>query len=193
MKGEKPCAEDAIKSPKRYLWFSISAVLCVCFALLAFVVLRQKTPKVRSLEPLPSPLVPVAPVETLATTLDSVAVFHRALWRRPQPDDTILNAQRRDWSDAEGVTHWDWFLAISPGPQLQAWFATNPFSLQKVSQPRSSHLRDLAQAPAWFPKDFVNLDVFEALSGNFLLVVDPETKGIFLSDSGGGLTRPVAR
>lgn len=96
---------------------------------------------------------PAVSAETLARTVDSDAVFARALWRRPQPDDVIKNAERRDWSDAEGVTRWDWFLEVQPGPALMAWLDTNPFSLHKSEAPQPAIPPAEAPRPEWFPKE----------------------------------------
>ena len=131
--------------------------------------------------------------ETLARTVDFDAVFGRALWRRPQPDDVIKNAERRDWSDAEGVTRWDWFLEVQPGPALQEWLDTNPFSLHKSEAPQPVIPPAEAPRPEWFPKDAAAFDVFVSSSSSFLILREPVTRKVYLSDSGGGLARPVSR
>ena len=136
---------------------------------------------------------PIVPAETLARTVEFDAVFARALWRRPQPDDVIKNAERRDWSDAEGVTRWDWFLEVQPGPALQAWLDTNPFSLHKSEAPQPAIPPAEAPRPEWFPKEAAAFEVFVSSNTSFLMLRDPATQKVYLSDSGGGLAKPVSR
>ncbi len=167
-------------------------LLCVCFALLALLTLRKPSPPEVPIGALPVRSAPVPSVDVLATTLDPAEVFHRALWRRPLSDDTIVNAQRRDWSDAQGVTHWDWFLEVRPSANLQAWFETNPFSLHLVNSLSLDKTADGAPIPDWFPKDFDGMEVFEGFSGNLRLIRALKTSSLFLSDSGSGFARPSA-
>jgi hypothetical protein len=54
---------------------------------------RAPSPSLPAPEERPAPAVPT---ETLARTVDFDAVFGRALWRRRQPDDVIISAERRD-------------------------------------------------------------------------------------------------
>ena len=172
-------------------------LLLVCGLLARGWILRQPVPTQpvpslpASLEPVAAPL-PEPPVETLARNLNAQEVFRRALWRRPQEDDVIQNAERREWSDAEGVTRWEWFLVVTPGSVLDAWLNTNPFSLQKVERPREGGPVSSSGAPEWFPKDFPGKEIFQSNVGNFLLVRDAANGRIFLADSGGGLARSVA-
>ena len=49
---------------------------------------------------------------------DPVKIFQRACWASPTSEDTILHAERREWSDAEGVLKWEWFLVVEPSPAL---------------------------------------------------------------------------
>jgi hypothetical protein len=136
---------------------------------------------------------PAIPAETLARTVHFDTVFARALWRRPQPEDVIKNAERREWSDAEGVTRWDWFLEVQPGPALRTWLDTNPFSLHKSESPTPAIPPAEAPRPEWFPKEATGFEVFVSSSSSFLMLLDPATQKIYLSDSGGGLAKPVVR
>ena len=136
---------------------------------------------------------PAVPEETLARTVDFDAVFARALWRRPQPDDVIKNAERRDWSDAEGVTRWDWFLEVQPGAALLAWLDTNPFSLHKSEAPKPAIPPAEALRPEWFPKEGAAFEVFVSSSTSFLMLRDSATQKVYLSDSGGGFAKPISR
>ena len=193
---QAPRATASSKKPSRRLL--VIWGLLVVFGLLArALVLRQ--PSQRELHPAqPAAVEPVAvptpapPAETLARNLNAQEVFRRALWRRPQEGDVIQNAERREWSDAEGVTRWEWFLVVTPSPALDEWLKTNPFSLQKVERPREGGPGSSERAPDWFPKEFPGKDVFQSNVGNFLLVRDAENGRIFLADSGGGFARSVA-
>ena len=167
-------------------------LLLVCGLLARGWILRRPAPSLPAapesvVAPLPEP-----PAETLARNLNAQEVFRRALWRRPQEDDVIQNAERREWSDSEGVTRWEWFLVVTPGPALEAWFHTNPFSLQKVERPREGGPGSSGETPDWFPKEFPGKEIFQSNVGNFLLVRDAAGGRIFLADSGGGLARSVA-
>ncbi len=80
-------------------------------------------------------------------------VFKRALWRRPAPGDKILHAERREWTkdNAEGVAHWQWFLAVEPGAALKSWLRDqNPFSVHPVGNADAPKING---APPWFPAD----------------------------------------
>ena len=136
---------------------------------------------------------PAIAVETLDRTVHFDTVFARALWRRPQPEDVIKNAERREWSDADGVTRWDWFLEVQPGPALRTWLDTNPFSLHKSESPTPSIPPAEAPRPEWFPKEAAAFEVFVSSSSSFLMLRDPSSQKVYLSDSGGGLARPIAR
>jgi len=172
-------------------------LLLVCGLLARGWLLRQTAPsqpgpiQSAAVEPVAVPP-PEPPAETLARNLNAEEVFRRALWRRPQEGDVIQNAERREWSDAEGVTRWEWFLVVAPGPVLDEWLNTNPFSLQKVERPREGGPGSSGGAPDWFPREFPGKEIFQSNVGNFLLVRDVANKRIFLADSGGGLARPVA-
>ena len=91
---------------------------------------------------------------TLTTTMPPDEVFKRALWRRPALDDKILHTERREWTkdSADGVAHWQWFLAVEPGPALKAWLREqNPFSVHPVGIAGAPEING---APGWFPADF---------------------------------------
>ena len=46
------------------------------------------------------------------------AVFQRAFWKRPTLDDTILQAELREWTDEENIPHWQWFIVLEPSADL---------------------------------------------------------------------------
>ena len=49
---------------------------------------------------------------------DPAKVFQRAFWASPTDDDEILHAERREWSDAQGLRKWQWFLVVEPSAPL---------------------------------------------------------------------------
>ena len=186
-----PANGGGVKS--RLLRWLVPAVVCGATAL--WLSRRTAAPSLPVVGTAPAtvsaPAIP--PAETLARTVHFDTVFARALWRRPQPEDVIKNAERREWSDAEGVTRWDWFLEVQPGPALRTWLDTNPFSLHKSESPTPAIPPAEALRPEWFPKEATGFEVFVSSSSSFLMLLDPATQKIYLSDSGGGLAKPVVR
>lgn len=139
----------------------------------------------RALRPAPTP--ETAPGESLEKSFPPELVFRRAFWRRPTPDDRILHAVRREWSDSEGVTRWHAFLAVEPGPALREWLATNPFSLATV--PTIS--REIPDPPGWFPKKFEGFTVQQSTNGNMLILTAPGGSPVYFTDHGKGFARPA--
>jgi hypothetical protein len=140
----------------------------------------------RAMRPEPPPA--AAPGETLQKSFPPELVFRRAFWRRPTPEDRILHADRREWSDSGGVTRWQAFLAVEPGPTLRAWLATNPFSLATVPSPS----REIPNPPAWFPKKTYGFTIQQSPIGNMLLLTAPGGSPVYFTDHGQGFTRPAA-
>ncbi len=132
------------------------------------------------------------PGETLARIEDAQVVFRRALWRKPQPDDKVVNAIRREWSDGDGVTRWDWYLVVDPGAALKAWLATNPFSLKRVERPREGGASRAPGRPEWFPKSLAGFEVYQGSMGDLVFIRDGSTQRIYLADSGAGFAKAVS-
>ncbi len=123
---------------------------------------------------------------TMAVKTDPAAVFQQALWRRPSAEDKILHAVRREWitEPTRGVAHWQWFLAIEPGPALRKWlreensFAVHPAAAAPVSA-----------APGWFPQDFSDCEILTGgTTGHLVLLFTRDGKTLYATDTGGGLT-----
>lgn len=118
---------------------------------------------------------------------DHEEIFRRAFWRRPAPDDTIVHAEGRQWTDpASGdVLHWQWFIAVQASPELHAWLRdTNPFSL------RPAESLALPSAPSWFPAEAGDLEVFQGGAGASLVMAYRRTdRTVFAASSGKGLSR----
>lgn len=127
----------------------------------------------------------LAPGETLEKSFPPHLIFRLAFWRPPTPEDRILHADRREWSDAQGVTRWEAFLAVEPGPALHEWLATNPFSLATVP----SMVRDIPKPPAWFPKKTAGFTIQQALHGHMVLLTAPGGSPVYLADHGKGFAR----
>lgn len=138
----------------------------------------------------PAPPLPGKEEEQATTAFPPELVFSRAFWRRPDPADQIRHAERREWSDPEGVTRWQFFLAVDPGPALSQWLATNPFSLVTVTTVE----RDIPDPPEWFPAPgtATGATLQQSVSGN-LVVITPSGSGtVFVTDHGRGFSRPVS-
>jgi hypothetical protein len=82
---------------------------------------------------------------------------------------------------------------VQPGSALRTWLDTNPFSLHKSESPTPAIPPAEAPRPEWFPKEATGFEVFVSSSSSFLMLLDPATQKIYLSDSGGGLAKPVVR
>jgi hypothetical protein len=115
-------------------------------------------------------------------------VFKRALWRRPAPDDKILHAERREWTEdnAEGVAHWQWFLAVEPGPALKKYLERNPFSVRPA---QTLPPKTMEKAPAWFPRDYADLDIRTGgNTGSLVFLYSRKGNTIYAANRGDGFT-----
>lgn len=123
------------------------------------------------------------------TNADPEEVFKRALWRRPAPDDKILHAERREWTEGsgKGTDHWQWFLGIEPGAALKTWLREqNPFSVQPVA---STSVPAIKGAPEWFPSDYAAFIVQAGGSqGNLVFLISRKGNTIYATCSGTGFT-----
>ena len=65
-----------------------------------------------------------------STVTDPAIVFQKAFWKRPTSEDQILHAERREWQSQDGLSKWQWFITVKPGPALVAHLITdNAFML----------------------------------------------------------------
>jgi len=126
---------------------------------------------------------------TLAMTMPAEEVFKRALWRRPTPEDKILHAERREWTkdSHQGVAHWQWFLAVEPGPALKKWLREkNPFSVQRVA---ATAVPEIQGAPLWFPTEFSSYEIQAGSPrGSLVLLWSREGDTLYATGSGTGFT-----
>jgi hypothetical protein len=130
---------------------------------------------------------------SVQTNLDPAFIFGRAFWRKPGKGDGIIAAEARTWLDqAARVERWQWFIAVSPSPELRHWlFEENPFEL--VAAGANSGKRSWEDAPAWFPtsSQLIEFAEFRAHGSFLALFVDPKTGNIFASDRGSGFAAAV--
>ncbi|MGY8688966.1 MAG: hypothetical protein ACKVHP_14690, partial [Verrucomicrobiales bacterium] len=106
------------------------------------------------------------PSESLAVKTDQADIFRRAFWRRPDATDKIFHAERREWTEdgAEGLSRWQWFLAVETGPGLRKWLREdNAFGVQ----PADTIV--IHEAPTWFPRDIGNFEIHLSDAGGTLV------------------------
>lgn len=120
-----------------------------------------------------------------STFTDPALVFQKAFWKRPTAEDEILHAERREWQDKDGLSKWQWFIAVKPSPALVDHLITdNAFMLT----PRSGGYEN-AEAPKWFPTEAPQ--TFANPNGTFCILWDKEANLLHATDSGNGF-RPGA-
>ena len=118
---------------------------------------------------------------------DPVKIFQRAFWASPTDEDTILHAERREWSDGEGVLKWEWFLVVEPSPALlKRLLDDNAFGLVQAKS-----AADIAHAPKWFAFDANESAVMKSPHSDMQLVFSRDNKVLHATDSGLGF-RPGA-
>lgn len=140
-------------------------------------------------------LVPAGPTPTVSvevkppdqTIVDAVEVFQRAFWKRPTADDKILHAERREWSDANGISNWQWFIAVETSSALRKHLREdNAFSLIA-----SADIQPPPDAPTWFRFPTESMDALHAAHGRMTLWFAKTSPVLFATDSGAGF-RPGA-
>lgn len=143
-----------------------------------FLVPREKMP----IETPPPPPKPQSPD---AVKIDPAEVFRRAFWQLPGDGDQILHAERREWSDAEGVKRWQWYLVVEPSPELVKYLRTdNAFGLVP-----SSSFPAIENAPDWFSFRPEEVEVLQAPNSNMKLCFH-KTKPLLHATSSGTGFRP---
>jgi hypothetical protein len=135
--------------------------------------------------PLPSPASASEPLPPDPAAADREAVFKKAFWRAPSAGDEILHAERREWSDEEGVTKWQWFIAVKTSPELLSYLRDeNAFGLIPAE---TAEIPD--DSPAWFAFGPGEVQVLKSPRGRMQLVFNPTENTLHASDAGGGLQR----
>jgi hypothetical protein len=157
--------------------------IIIAMALIAATLVWWKAlPESRSDETPPSHSPPPT-----ATHTNPTEIFEKAFWRRPTAEDHILNAERREWSDANGLQKWQWFIAVRPSPGLVKHLREdNVFGLVPTDfVPR--HVGD----PSWFNFESKTADVLRAPRGDMRLIFNKADQTLLATASGTGF-RPGA-
>lgn len=116
---------------------------------------------------------------------DSAEIFKRAFWRRPGDDDQILHAERHEWSDADGLRRWQWFLVVKASPQLiKDLRDDNAFGLVSGSAGSAN-----PEAPDWFVFKPDNFLVLQSPHSGMRLMFSKTDNTLYATDSGRGFTK----
>ena len=122
------------------------------------------------------------------TQTDPVEIFQKAFWKRPTAEDKILHAERREWSNSDGVRKWQWFIVVEPSCGLVKYLRDeNAFSL--TSSTKFPVLRDL---PEWFSIAPAAVDFMKSPNDNLCLFFSKTKRLLHATGSGGGF-HPGAR
>jgi hypothetical protein len=114
--------------------------------------------------------------------LDPELVFQRAFWASPTSEDKILHAERREWSDADGVLKWEWFLVVEPSPALLKRLRDdNAFGLIPAASAAAT-----ANTPGWFRFDADEVKVLKSPQAKLQLIFDKNHRTLYATDSGLG-------
>lgn len=114
---------------------------------------------------------------------DPVKVFQRAFWASPADDDEVLHAERREWSNAQGLRKWQWFLVVEPSAALLKRLRDdNAFGLVPAGS-----AADIADVPKWFAFDANESVVMKSPRSELQLIFSKGGKVLHASDSGLGL------
>ncbi|MBE2281992.1 MAG: hypothetical protein IAE77_00875 [Prosthecobacter sp.] len=171
------------------------ALILLAASVVALVGWRLASPK-PSLESSLSASSRPARIPPSTTNTDGAEVFQRAFWKRPAANDSILNAERREWKDADGVTRWQWFIAVKPSPELVKHLITdNAFHLAPATT-----VPDIEEPPAWFAPEKSSSRILRAPGSGMTLLFDEASSLLLATDSGGGFrqgapepAKPVAQ
>jgi hypothetical protein len=118
---------------------------------------------------------------------DPVKIFQRAFWTSPTSEDTILHAERREWSDADGLEKWEWFLVVKPSPSLLKRLRDdNAFGLFPAASAAA-----IGNAPEWFRFDADEVSVLKSPSAKLQLMFSKDHQTLYATDAGLGF-RPGA-
>ena len=119
------------------------------------------------------------------TVTDTVEIFKRAFWRRPAPEDEILHAERQEWSDAEGLQRWRWFLVVKASPALvKNLREENAFRLLP-----SESVPPPGDAPGWFAFQAENFELLQSPDRSMHLFFSKSDNTLYASAAGRGFTR----
>ena len=124
----------------------------------------------------------------LEVTTEGEEIFSRAFWRRPNPEDNILQAERRQWSDEEGVRRWQWFLVVEASPSLIGYLLDeNAFGLRSTDE-----VTTFAEVPQWFQYEPMEVSTFASRQSGLYLMYRKADNTLYATGSGTGFTKAVA-
>lgn len=118
---------------------------------------------------------------------DPVMVFRQAFWSHPSQDDRIEHAVRLHWLDDKEVAQWQWYIQLSPSPQLIDRLVTqNSFRLEETTTVEAP-----LNPPLWFrlPAESLNLSTS---SQDMNLCYDETNKKLIAWAKGHGFSKKVA-
>ena len=119
------------------------------------------------------------------TVTDVEEIFKRAFWRRPSSRDELLHAVRHEWSDADDLQRWQWFLVVKASPKLiKDLRDDNAFGLV----PSSSFSRN-PEAPDWFMFKPDEFSIFRSPHSEMRLMFSKTDNTLYATDSGRGFTK----
>lgn len=119
------------------------------------------------------------------TVTDTVEIFKRAFWRRPAPEDEILHAERQEWSDAEGLQRWRWFLVVKASPALvKNLREENAFGLLP-----SEPVPPPGDAPGWFAFPAGDFELLQSPDRSMHLFFSKSDNTLYATAAGRGFTR----
>jgi hypothetical protein len=119
------------------------------------------------------------------TVTEAVEIFKRAFWRRPVPEDEILHAERQEWSDAEGLQRWRWFLVVKASPALiKNLREENAFGLVP-----SEPVPPPGDAPGWFTFQAGDFELLQSLDSSMHLFFSKNDNTLYATAAGRGFTR----
>jgi|GEM_PF-850397 len=119
-----------------------------------------------------------------SVSCDAGEIFTQAIWRPPGPGDKILHAARHEWSDAEGINRWQWFLIVEASPDLITYLREdNAFGLIPGSA------GPVHEAPAWFAFKPEEVSVLKSPIGGMRLMFAKDAATLYATSSGLGFTK----
>jgi hypothetical protein len=170
---------------------------------------QDKAPASLTLSPA-TPKPEVTPPDRILT--DAPAIFKKAFWRDPSPEDHIAHAERREWRDGEGVTRWEWYLEVNASPGLLKYlreenaFGLLPATPRASDKPGTANVPVIAKTPPpaaaipalpenrpeWFQFNPADTDIFQSRTGKLRLYFSKTDNKLYASNAGQGFQRGAA-
>lgn len=144
-------------------------------------------------EPRAAAAIPREAGELVKNNWPAEEVFRRGFWRQPSAADHIVNGERIEWSDADGVSRWQWFLQVEPGAELLRDLRDPAvFGVVPNPKPRAWNSGG-ATLPAWFPNRSKEADfeIHQHPVSGFTLLYHVKDNTLFATDSGEGFAAPA--